>query len=133
MYIYSFIYLVPTSWIVLNSYVCYGGKDENYGSFQFDRYGTLVALRLSHLSGNIRFQDTIIVSKTGCRNVYSREASGEGNGQANKTCEQTNYCQGFSTFVTNVHREIIFPNSPPYSCLIVKMHLYDLPGYRIPS
>ena len=108
-------HLVPTSWILLNSTVCYGAKNDDYGSFQFDRNRTLVALRFTYLYGQIDVDENEM-------SIY--EKSNWGYKRVDKTCEDNGYC--FSIIVTNVSRNIIFPIFPPN---LGTNGLYDLPGY----
>ena len=110
------LYLAPTTWIVQNPYVCYRGRGEQYGSFQFDRNSTLVALRFRHLSGAIYTEWN--------KKIY--EESYWGVKKQHMTCEDNGYC--FSIFVTNQKREQVFPISPP-AITAHKPYLYDLPGY----
>ncbi|XP_022778908.1 uncharacterized protein LOC111320519 [Stylophora pistillata] len=98
--------------------VCFGAKNDGYGSFNVTKSGQLKTMKLLHRSGQIKCNSHTAVSYWGC--THQRYAD-----------------KKLMTFITNDKRETMFPpghgleafrkGDPHIICLDIK-HFYTLEG-----
>ena len=95
--------------------VCFGTKNNQYGSFNMKKSGRVKTMKLIHRSGSVRCNDKTISSYWGCTNPT--------------------YGENLMTIITDANKEAILPPAEdlkalPSGAFGNKTHFYSLPGYH---
>lgn len=100
---------IPSSWINQEQNVCYGAKDDDFGTFRLKQDCRLVAIRLRHISGYVTCNKNkkIRATKWGCNMENCHE----------KPC--------FSTVITKPNKELLVPRE------IDQYGKYHLDGFSL--
>nr|XP_058964907.1 uncharacterized protein LOC131791577 [Pocillopora verrucosa] len=101
------------SWQKINGKkaICFGAKDNQYGSFNMTKSGRMKTMKLIYRSGSVRCNDKTISSYWGCTNVVHGE--------------------NLMTIITDGNKKAILPPAGDLKGHSgIKENFYSLPGYH---